>query len=333
MYLIAGDVGGTKTRLSVYEKGSDEKLKRLIVKLYPSKEFSKLEDIVAKFVEESGYSGKFASGALGVPGPVVAGAFKATNLPWEVIHQDQISSRCELPQFYLYNDLSATISAVPHFSESDLVVIHPGEEHREKKVFAMLAPGTGLGQGFMIQLDDGRYIPFPSEGGHVEFAPKNELEFDLLKYLQRKLKKRISIERVLCGPGLLNIYAFLKDHGYSDEPSELRDELEVNDAAAVIANAGIEGKHEICVKALDIFATLLGSQAGDTVLTYLALGGMYLGGGIPPKILPKLLERGVREAYLKKGRMSPLVEATPLFVVKDDHAALLGAASLAAKYV
>ena len=229
------------------------------------------------------------------------------------------------------NDLSSTIAAVPSFLPEDLVTLHPGHTDREKHVFAILAPGTGLGQAYMPVTDEGTYYPLPSEGGHVEFAPKTDLEFDLLKYMQRKLKKRVSIERVLCGPGLVNIYNFLKDLGYNDEPPELKEEISTHDAAAVIATTGIEGSYEICVKALDMFATLLGSQAGDLVLSYLATGGLYLGGGIPPKILPKLQEGGVVEAYLKKGRLSPLVEATPLYVIKDDHAALLGAATMASR--
>ncbi len=328
--ILAGDVGGTKTRLSIYEKTPIGALQRKIVERFDSKSASTLEEIIHVFLERHGLKGTVQSACLGIPGPVVGGTVKATNLPW-FLSESQVSVRVGIPKVKLVNDLVATISAVPSFKEEDLVILHPGKSEREKNVFAILAPGTGLGQGYLHVSEKGEYFPLASEGGHVEFAPKTDLEFDLLKYMQRKLKKRVSIERVLCGPGLVNIYTFLKDLGYNDEPPELQKEIAVHDAAAVITSRGMAGEFEICVKALDIFASLLGSQAGDVVLSYLATGGMYLGGGIPPKILPKLLEGGLVEAYLKKGRMSPLVESTPLCVVKDDHAALLGAATIASR--
>jgi glucokinase len=330
MILIAGDVGGTKTRLSLYERGADGSLTRKVVQKFDSKSASTLEEIMNSFIDTQGVRGQVGGACIGIPGPVVHGTVKATNLPW-FLSEVQIAERCDIPKVRLVNDLVATIAAVPSFSKDDLVTLHPGKPDREKQVFAILAPGTGLGQGFMVVAPDGTFVPLASEGGHVEFAPKNDLEFDLLKYMQRKLKKRVSIERVLCGPGLVNIYTFLKDLGYNDEPPELVAEMSKEDAAAVIAQHGMKGGYEICVKALDMFVSLLGSQAGDVVLSYLATGGMYLGGGIPPKILEKLQAGLTVDAYLKKGRLSPLVEATPLHVIKDDHAALLGAATIASR--
>jgi glucokinase len=333
MLILAGDVGGTKTRLGIYDYSGNAQFKRTVVERFESTATASFEEIALTFLKKNGLAGKdIAACCFGVPGPVVNGTVKLTNLPW-VLDEKKIASTLGIAKTFLANDLEATISAAPTFCPEDLVVLHPGKEDRNKNVFAILAPGTGLGQGYLIKTRDNRYHAFPSEGGHVEFAPKTELEFDLLKHMQRKLKKRVSIERVLCGPGLVNIYTFLRDHGYNDEPPELKQELSAKDAAAAIAKSGLAGEYEICVKALDMFASLLGSQAGDVVLSYLSTGGMYLGGGIPPKILPKLLEGGLVEAYLKKGRLSPLVEATPLYVIKDDHAALLGAATLAASLI
>jgi len=329
--ILAGDVGGTKTRLALYEIESG-KPKRLLVEKFESKGAKSLEDIVAQFLSAQKVEGKVKSACLGIPGPVVKGTVQLTNLPW-FINEKKMSEQLKIPTVKLVNDLVATIAAVPSFTQDDLVTLHPGKPDREKSAYAILAPGTGLGQGFMVMTEDGKLHPYASEGGHVEFAPKSDLEFDLLKYMQRKLKKRVSIERVLCGPGIVNIYSFLKDLGYNDEPPELKEEIAVADAAAVIARTGIAGEFEICVKALDMFSTLLGSQAGDVVLSFLATGGMYLGGGIPPKILPKLQDGGLVEAYLKKGRMSPLVDSTPLYVIKDDHAALLGGATIAARAI
>ena len=328
--ILAGDVGGTKIRLALYELNSNGSFNRLVVEKYESKTAPSLESVITTFLEKNQVTGKVDRACFGIPGPVVGGVVRVTNLPW-VLSEAQISKAVAIKRVKFVNDLVATIAAVPSFSPEDLVVLHPGQPDRDKSVFAILAPGTGLGQGFMHVSEDGHYFPLPSEGGHVEFAPKTDLEFDLLKYMQRKLKKRVSIERVLCGPGLVNIYTFLKDLGYNDEPPELKSEIAVHDAAAVIARTGMTGEYEICVKALDMFASLLGSQAGDLVLSYLSTGGMYLGGGIPPKILTKLQEGGLMEAYLKKGRLSPLVEATPLYVIKDDHAAILGSATIASR--
>jgi glucokinase len=231
----------------------------------------------------------------------------------------------------LVNDHAATAAALPGLGPQDLITLHPGRHDRERRVFAVLAPGTGLGQAYCVLGADGRCHPFPSEGGHVEFAPKDAIEVDLLKYLKDKLRKRVSIERVLSGPGILNIYSFLRDRSYADEPDDLRAEIAAaSTPAAVVTGHGLRGTHPICVHALDLFARLLGSQAGDVVLTYLSTGGLFLAGGIPPKVAPKLQEGGTVEAYLRKGRMSPLVEMTPLHVITDDRTALLGAAAIAA---
>jgi glucokinase len=231
----------------------------------------------------------------------------------------------------LVNDHAATAAALPLLKSEDLITLHPGREERERRVFAVLAPGTGLGQAYSVRDADGRFHAFPSEGGHVEFAPKDALEFDLLKYLQEKLHKRVSIERVLSGPGIMNIYSFLRDRSRCEEPEALRAEIAAAPTpAAVVSGHGLSGKYSICSMALDIFARLLGSQAGDVVLTYLSTGGLFLGGGIPPKVAAKLQEGGTVEAFLKKGRLSPLVEMTPLHVIKNDRAAMLGAAAIAA---
>jgi glucokinase len=165
----------------------------------------------------------------------------------------------------------------------------------------------------------------------VEFAPKDEIEFDLLKYLKEKLRKRVSVERVLSGPGILNIYSFLRERSYGEAPQALQAEIAAAPVpAAVVSAHGLKGTYPICVRALDIFCGLLGSRAGDVVLTYLSTGGLFLGGGIPPKVAAKLQEGGTVAAYLRKGRLSPMVEMTPLYIIKNDRTALLGAAAIAA---
>jgi len=333
MSILAGDVGGTKTRLALYERKEPEGcygLKRRLVENFESRSAASLEEIVRGFLGKHGAIGAVEAACIGIPGPVVAGSVRATNLPW-TLDETIFAQRLRLSKMKLVNDLAATAAALPFIAPQDLTVLHPGKDDRERRVFAVLAPGTGLGQAYLYLDEAGRYHALASEGGHVEFAPKSDLEIDLLVYLRMKFRKRISVERMLSGPGLMNIYHFLRDRAHCDEPTALRDEIAADRSpAAVVGNYGLAGKYEICVRALDIFSGLLGSQAGDLVLTYLSTGGLFLGGGIPPKIVSKLREGAAVRAYLNKGRLSPVVESTPLQVVIDDHAAVLGAAVIAA---
>jgi glucokinase len=333
MNILAGDAGGTKTRLALYEQthaGERESFKCRAVADFDSRSEPSLEGIVRGFLERNLPRGRIDAACIGIPGPMVYGTVRATNLPWQ-IEEKSFAANIGIPRFRLVNDHVATAAAIPLLGPDDTEVLHPGLADREKRVFALLAPGTGLGRAYLCLDEQGRYHRFPSEGGHVEFAPRDELEFDLLTYLYDKLRSRVSIERVLSGPGLVNIYSFLRDRGHCEEPEVLRREVSATShPAAVISGYGMEGRFPICVRTLDMFACLLGSRAGDLVLTYLSTGGLYLGGGIPPKILGKLRAGATVDAYLRKGRLSPLVESTPLRVILDERAALLGAASIAA---
>ena len=333
MTILAGDVGGTKTRLALYEPtapGDRQFRDPLAMAIVDSASAPSLEQIVQGFLERNLAAGRIDAACIGIPGPVVRGTVRATNLPW-MLAEGAFSEKLGIPKVRLVNDHAATAAALPLLGNDELITLHPGREERERKVFAVLAPGTGLGQAYLVLGPDGRFHPYPSEGGHVEFAPKDDLEFQLLAYLKAKLGKRVSIERVLSGPGIMNIYSFLRDRSYCDEPGALREEIAAAAApAAVVSDHGLRATYPICVKALDVFAKLLGSQAGDVVLTYLSTGGLFLGGGIPPKVESKLKEGGTVEAYLRKGRLSPLVEMTPLQVIKDDRVGLLGAAAIAA---
>jgi glucokinase len=333
MTILAGDAGGTRTRLALYERtepSNRQALAHRIAEDFGSRSAASLEAIVRGFLQRHNAAGRLEAACIGLPGPVVRGTVRATNLPW-VIEEKAFGENLEIPKVRLVNDLAATAAALPLLGPEDVITLHPGREDRERGVFAVLAPGTGLGQAYSVLGADGRHYPFPSEGGHVEFAPKDELEFDLLKYLKDKLQKRVSIERVLSGPGIMNIYSFLRDRSHGEEPEALRAEIAAAPSpAAVVSGHGLSGKYSICSMAMDIFARLLGSRAGDVVLTYLSTGGLFLGGGIPPKVAAKLQEGGTVDAYLRKGRLSPLVEMTPLRIIKNDRTALLGAAAIAA---
>jgi glucokinase len=332
--ILAGDAGGTKTRIAVFEEitpaspGVLPKLKRGNVEIFDSKSVGALEELISLYIERNNLRGKLSAACFGVPGPCILGVCNVTNLPWK-LSEKSISQYTGVPKVRLINDIAATVAAVPTFSDQDVVVLHPGSPEREKNVFAMLNPGTGLGQTCLFIDDEGRFHPLPSEGGHVEFSPIDDLGIELLNYMRKKIGKRVSVERVLCGPGLCNIYSFLRDTGKYEEPSALLAKFNGKDMASVISQCGISGEFPICEKAIDIFAQLLGSQAGDVVLSYLCTGGLYLGGGIPPKILSKLQQGITVSAYLRKGRLSHVVESTPLYVVKDDLAAVNGAAVLA----
>jgi len=324
--ILACDVGGTKVRLAIYshQEGSFE---RKETETYPSREYSNLEEIIESFLKK--HSTSIDRACFGIAGPVVNGAAKPTNLSWRV-SEKELAKTLGISAVKLVNDLSATTAAIPHFSSDDLLTLHSGEPiEGGVKIFATVAPGTGFGQGILYMKSNDIHV-LASEGGHVDFAPSNDVEIELLKYLQNRFG-HVSYERVLCGPGLINIYDFLKEENQADEPEELTARLETDDPAAVISKAGQSGEFEICVKALDIFVSILGAQAGNLALTLMATAGVYLGGGIPPKICDKLRDGTVVEAFLNKGRLSYMVERTPLHIIRNDHAALLGAASIAAK--
>ncbi len=335
--LLAIDAGGTKTRLALYKPGATlpgriyrRSFERVVVERVESRSAASLEEIVSRFLSTHHDCGDVEAACVAVPGPVQDRAAKATNLPW-VIREDDLRAVTKIDKVVLKNDLVATIAAVPLLSAEQVAVLHPGNPPIDANTYAVVAPGTGLGESYMYVDPSGRPHPLPSEGGHVEFAPKTELQFDLLRYLSSKLKKRVSFERVLCGPGILNIYSFYRDSAHCQAPQELEEEIAAGSAPAVITKYAATGRYEICVRTLDLFTDILGSHAGDCVLAYLATAGLYLGGGIPPKILSTLQNGRILKSYLDKGRLSPLVEATPLVVIKDDHAALLGAASIAAQ--
>lgn len=321
--ILAGDTGGTKTRLALYEQ-ENGKLRRRMTETFISREYAGLEEILRVFLGK--HHVNVSTACFGVSGPVVNGMAKLTNLDWQ-LNEKEIAHAVGIGAVRLVNDLVATTAAIPHFSAEDLFTLHEGSPDPSNKISAVLAPGTGLGEAFLFR-GNGHNRVFASEGGHADFAPTNDFEIDLLRYLKKKYE-RVSYERVLCGPGLFNIYIFLKDSAYAPEPPELAARFAGNDPIAIISEAGLAGEFDICIKALDVFASIMGAQAGNLVLTMLATGGVYLGGGIPPKIVTKLNDGRTVGAYLKKGRLSDVVKRTPLYVIRDDHAALLGAASMA----
>jgi glucokinase len=321
--ILAGDVGGTNTRLAWCEVSQRNRIDTLDVEIYPSQEFASLDAIVRRFVEEHPRS--IGSAAFGVAGPVRDGRSKISNLTWEVNGQ-ALAEMLEVPRVVVANDLEVTAYGIASLGEKDFVVLNPGDPDPQGNE-ALIAAGTGLGEAGLHWEGD-YHRPFATEGGHSDFAPRDELECDLLLYLARE-QDHVSYERVVSGPGLVNIYRFYRDSGRAEEPASLRDELQEGDAAPVIARHGLSGEHEICVLALERFASLYGAEAGNLALKLLATSGLFVGGGIAPKILPRLEDGTFFESFTRKGRMSALLQRVPVRVIQNDRCALFGAARLA----
>jgi glucokinase len=320
--VLAGDIGGTKTNLAFFAK-DEGRLLPMDVKSYPSQETSNLESIVKRFLTT--HATWVAGACFGIAGPVVNGRCRTTNLPWEV-SEARLERTFGWERVRLVNDLAATAMSLPLLNRRDLFTLNRGRP-REGGNVALVAPGTGLGHG-LVFFCHGKAMPLPSEGGHVDFAPTNELEVELWRYLKQKFG-HVSVERVVSGPGLGNIYAWLRDTGRHPEPEWLKDRLLEEDPARVISECGLTEKHPLCVDALRTFVSVLGAVAGNLALTGLTTAGVYLGGGIPPKILPALKTGTFMKTFADKGRFRGLLEKIPVRVILNEQAALLGAAECA----
>jgi glucokinase len=321
MRILAGDVGGTKTNLALYlgERGT---LRRSSLRSFPSGRYPDLESILAKFL--AGKPGVSVA-CIGVAGPVVSGRSKVTNLPW-VVERESVRSAIGAKRVFLINDLQATAFAVPFLPEKSLAVLQRGEAEPRGTV-AVLAAGTGLGAAFLVW-DGTGYLPVASEGGHADFAPRNEREIRLLQYLQSR-HGRVSVERVVSGRGLHAIYRFLREAEGMAESEGVEARLAAEDPPRVITQEGLSGRSGACGEALRVFASLYGAQAGNLALQVMATGGVVLGGGVAPAILPVLSEKPFLESFLSKGRFREFLSRVPVRVIRDDKAALLGAAHYA----
>jgi glucokinase len=317
--LLAGDIGGTKTNLAVYSPESGPRAP-LAEETFPSDAYASLEDVVSEFLARLDWEVSRAS--FGVAGPVVAGRAKITNLPWEM-SEDYLEKTLGFP-VRLLNDLEAIAYAVLFLEPEDIETLNEGEIAQNGAI-AIIAPGTGLGEAYLAW-DGSRYRAYASEGGHADFAPNNALETDLLCYL-RDLLGHVSYERVCSGQGIANIYAFLKDSCH-EEPVWLAERLvAADDPTPIIVDVALrEEACQICATTLTTFASILGSEAGNMALKVLATGGVYLGGGIPPRVLPVLKRDDFMEAFRYKGRFSDLLARVPVHVILNPKAALLGAA-------
>ena len=320
--ILAGDVGGTKVHLALYDF-IDGKLRHTRDKQFPAKEYSGLEVIVKEFLGAD----KVTAACFGVPGPVRDGRLRLTNLPW-TLDSRELAAGLVIDHVFLINDLEANGYGIAELSDGQIFTLSEGDASQIGNR-ALVAAGTGMGEGFLVW--NGRsHVPYPSEGGHVDYAPRNEDEIDLLRFLKQKYNGRVSYERVVSGMGLTNIYEFLREVRGMEEPAWLAASIAaVPDPNSVITELALTAKSEICEKALDMFVSAYGAEAGNLALKVLSVGGLYVGGGIAPRILEKLKDGTFMKAFTDKGRLSRLLVNMPVRVILESRAALLGAAAYA----
>jgi len=316
--ILAGDIGGTKSHLGLFHVVEDTpRLKS--DKTYLSKNYKGLEQIVREFLPRDK---EIASACFGVPGPVTGGIVKTTNLPW-VINIQSIRKELSTRKIEIINDLVANAYGIFMLKKKDFQILNTGKI--KKGNAALISAGTGLGEAILFW-NGKQHVPSPSEGGHIEFGPKSQLEIELFQYLFDRFG-HVSYERVLSGEGLVHIYQFLRDsERFGSEPEWLSKKMKQEDPAAMISEMAQMKRNKLCAKAMDMFVSIYGAAAGNLALQVMAVGGIYIGGGIAPKIVWKLKDGTFMEAFKNKGRLSEMVAQIPVKVIMNEKAALLGAA-------
>jgi len=320
--ILAGDIGATNARLAYFQPQNGH-LRLVSERVFPSQEHSELGEIVSQFMDDSGTRPEAA--CFGIAGPVRNGRVETSNLPW-VIEQSRLANQLRLPTL-LINDLEANAWGIGGLAPSDLVPLNRGSQTPVGNQ-AVIAPGTGLGEAGLFW-DGSRHHVFACEGGHADFAPQGDLQIELLRFLEQRFG-HVSYERILSGPGLVNVYEFLRQAESGKESQELASAMKQGDPAAAISRAALDGTDALAEKTLDLWIKVYGAEASNLALKAMATGGLFLAGGISPKILPKLQGPSFMQSFLDKGRMRSLVEAMPVQVIMNEKAGLLGAARCAA---
>jgi glucokinase len=322
--ILAGDIGGTKTVIGHYEE-SGAGLCQLRAVTFKSKEHPSLEDILAVYLKDTPEL-RLRAACFGVAGTVIDGTCHTTNLPWTL--DEQVLARAiGAPRVKLLNDLEAAGYGMLHLCAADLCVLNPTSRPGRKGHAAVIAAGTGLGEAILCWQGQ-RYVPMASEGGHVDFAPRTDQEIELLRYLRARVGGRVSIERVLSGPGFYDLYCFLRDSGHAREPQTLAERLHGVDPDPIITRLGLTGEDPLCVATLELFSTLYGVEAGNLALKCLPTR-VFVGGGIAPKILPVLQNGSFLRGFTDKGRFSELMKTMEVSVALNPAAPLIGAAHYA----
>jgi glucokinase len=322
--ILAGDIGGTKTNVALFQQNESEVGPVVRQQTFPSAAYDSLEAILKEFIGETEL--KIAGACFGIAAPVIEGRAKTPNLNWTV-SAESLAALLKIDRVGIINDLEATAHGIPALNESQLLTLNTGDQARGGHR-ALIAAGTGLGMAGIFY-HDGRYYPMPSEGGHSDFTPHSQTEIELFGYLAEKFGPHVSCERVLSGPGLFNVYSFLRDRNYAEEPAWLAEQIKSGDKTAAVSKAALSNQCALAVKALDMFASAYGATAGNLALMLMATGGLYVGGGIAPKIREKLKDGTFIKAFTDKGRLSALLASIPVRVILEDKTALFGAARAA----
>lgn len=318
--ILAGDIGGTKVHLALFQYSNG--LQLIKEEKYHSHEYDGLSSILKLFLQSHE---KIPKACFGIAGPIQDNRCKATNLPW-IIDGALLSQEMNIKKVWLINDLEANAWGLRCLSPKELYTLNEGNS-KAKGNAALISAGTGLGEAGLYW-DGEKHHPFACEGGHADFAPHSDMEIELLKYLRKK-NEHVSYERLVSGPGLSNIYQFLIEEGLEKEEKEFADAKKNNNLPKIITEFALAKKNQACVRALDCFVSIYGSEAGNLALKFMAIGGVFIGGGIAPKIL-KALESGIfMKAFVSKGRFAPLLSGIPIKVVLNENTALLGAAQYA----
>ena len=323
--ILAGDIGGTKTLIALYDRGQADVLKLVREATFPSRSYLSLEAILKEFLHgESVYAACF-----GVAGAVINGKCHTTNLPWQLDEID-LAKAISSKRVKLLNDLEAAAYGMLYLNLDEIACLNPGYMPRRHGNIAVIAAGTGLGEAFLYW--DGRnHHPLASEGGHTDFAPRSDREIALLQHLRKRFNGHVSYERILSGAGFENIYLFLRDSGAVPEAPTVAAELAhakqtQADPSPIITQRGLANSDPLCVATLDLFCEIYGAAAGNLALLSVAIGGVFIGGGIAPKILPALKKPGVMQAFTDKGRFHDLVKSMPVYVALNPQTGLQGAA-------
>jgi len=320
--ILAGDVGGTKTTLALFEPEAGA-LRPVREDTLVSHDFESLEAAIERFLG-AGPRPEIEAACIGIAGPVVDGRCITTNLPW-VVDERLLAYSIPARNARLLNDLEATAHGIFELGEEELVPLQSGLPRRGN--LAVIAAGTGLGEAIVVS--DGRLrTVIATEGGHTDFGPRGELEEDMLRHLRKEFG-RVSYERVLSGPGLVNVYRFLRDTGVAKEAAAVAEQMRERDPAAVITELGTRREDGLCAMTLTTFVSVYGAEAGNLALKAFAVGGVVLAGGIAPRIMPALAAGPFVNAFRDKGRLSSLMETIPVHVALNPKTALLGAARVA----
>jgi glucokinase len=322
MRVLAGDIGGTSARLAIVEVDTDA-VRVVHSQRFTSKDFPRLAPIVRAFLTDVVERPSRACFAIACP--VFDGKCRGTNLAWD-IDVRALREAIGVPRTEVINDLQAIGHGLRRLGPTDLLPLQVGEPN-ERGVVAVIGAGTGLGEAFVTRRGD-TYQVHSSEGGHTSFGAQSDLECGLQRWLAKRFG-HVSYERIVSGPGLVSIYQYLRESGEAEEQAGVRSEMERADPAAVISRLGLAGTDQLCVRALDMFVSAYGAKAGNFALTVMATGGMYIAGGIAPRIAPKLRDGAFMTAFRDKGRLSDVLARIPVNIVTNPHVGLIGAAMVA----